>query len=64
MGMQVVLFRTRILRVFLMRTVSWTGSLVESDEIINEEHARRYYIFGICTMVEIGEESLDIMRPR
>ena len=62
--MQVVLFRTRISRALLMRILSCTRSLVESDEDSNEEQTGRLHIFGICTMVEIGEESLDIRRPR
>ena len=44
--------------------LSCTRSLVESDEDSNEEQTGRLHIFGICTMVEIGEESLDIRRLR
>ena len=64
MGTAVVLFRTRISRAFLMGMFSCIGSLVKSDENTNEERVGRLHIFGICTMVEIGEESLDIKRLR
>ena len=56
--------RSRISRALLMGMLSCTRSLVESDENTNGEQAGRLHIFGICTMVEIGEESLDIKRPR
>ena len=38
----------------------YPNSLVQSDENSNQGHVGRLHIFGICTMVEIGEESLDI----
>ena len=47
-----------------MGILSCKGSLVESDENTNEEQVGKLHIFGICTKVDIGEESLDIRRPR
>ena len=41
----------------------YPNSLIQSDENSNQGHVGRLHIFGICTMVEIGEENLDIGRP-